>query len=399
MRQPTTQAAILPWPIRSPPTWSGSSATSGPRKVPSTIETYGKAIEQLGAFLADKGMPRTSPAIRREHVEAFLVDLQDRGSGRRPWRNGTGRSSSSSNGSTTRARSASHPMERMRPPAVPEEPPRSSARTSSGALLAVVAGHEFDERRDAAILRLLVDTGMDEASFPGSGSRTSTCDSTTARRRQGPAAGACRSARDGTGDRPLPPGPGRHPDADARVAVARPQGPAHRHRRPADGPAPGRAGGITSDPTSSGTRSPTWLARRCRRATSCASPDGGAARCSPATGASAADERAREAYRRSRPARDDRPAPLTEAQFLADEVVRLDQARPDLPTDRALDRPRGLREAMRTLDRSGLPSKTPWLGREGEPVPIAAALGTPPAARPANRRGRSRPGEAALASA
>ena len=48
-------------------------------KSPRTIESYTDSARQLGAFLAENGMPILTPAIRREHVEAYLVDLGARG--------------------------------------------------------------------------------------------------------------------------------------------------------------------------------------------------------------------------------------------------------------------------------------------------------------------------------
>ncbi len=48
-------------------------------KAPSTVVTYGKAVVQLDAFLERSGLPRGVGAVRREHVEAYLVDLQARG--------------------------------------------------------------------------------------------------------------------------------------------------------------------------------------------------------------------------------------------------------------------------------------------------------------------------------
>src|SRR5712692_4792384 len=47
-------------------------------KAPSTIVTYGKAIEQLADYIEASAMPADVANIRREHVEAFLVDLQAR---------------------------------------------------------------------------------------------------------------------------------------------------------------------------------------------------------------------------------------------------------------------------------------------------------------------------------
>ncbi len=48
-------------------------------KAPSTIATYGKAVDQLADFLEASGMPVDVANIHREHVEAFLVAMQDRG--------------------------------------------------------------------------------------------------------------------------------------------------------------------------------------------------------------------------------------------------------------------------------------------------------------------------------
>ena len=48
-------------------------------KAPSTVVTYGKAVVQFDAFLERSGLPRGVGEVRREHVEACLVDLQARG--------------------------------------------------------------------------------------------------------------------------------------------------------------------------------------------------------------------------------------------------------------------------------------------------------------------------------
>lgn len=52
---------------------------------PKTRRTYGEAVELLGRFLAARGMPTAPPAIRREHVEAFVADQVAR------WRPNTAR--------------------------------------------------------------------------------------------------------------------------------------------------------------------------------------------------------------------------------------------------------------------------------------------------------------------
>lgn len=47
-------------------------------KSPSTVETYLR-LGQLRRFLTEQGMPDTVRGVTREHVESFLVALQDAG--------------------------------------------------------------------------------------------------------------------------------------------------------------------------------------------------------------------------------------------------------------------------------------------------------------------------------
>lgn len=129
-------------------------------KSPKTIETYSDAVDQLIAFLERTGMPRQIGAIRREHLEAFLVSLQE-----------TGRAPATVN---NRYRSlqaffrwladedevSATPMARMRPPKVPENPVPVLREEQLIALLATCAGRDFEARRDRAILRLLIDSGI-----------------------------------------------------------------------------------------------------------------------------------------------------------------------------------------------------------------------------------------------
>ena len=129
-------------------------------KSPATIAVYGAAVERLATFLARHGMPSHLPAIRREHIEAFLVDLAE--TGKAPatlsvyyrslqpffaW--------AVSEGEVTGS-----PMTRMRPPAVPEQPVAVLSEAQVEALLRACQGTALEDRRDEAIVRLLLDTGM-----------------------------------------------------------------------------------------------------------------------------------------------------------------------------------------------------------------------------------------------
>ena len=136
-------------------------------KAPSTRTTYLKALDQFVAFLMDHRLPRDAGAIRREHVELFLVDLQDRGM--RP--------------ATVSQRYRSlqqffrwlvddgeldvSPMASMKPPTVPESPPPVLTDEEIRRLLRTCEGQDFDDRRDAAILRLFIDSGMRRAELTG----------------------------------------------------------------------------------------------------------------------------------------------------------------------------------------------------------------------------------------
>ncbi|MEK6720655.1 MAG: tyrosine-type recombinase/integrase [Chloroflexota bacterium] len=136
-------------------------------KSPATVKTYLAALAQFSRFLAERGMPRTLRAIRREHVETFIVSLQE--AGQRPatvsvayrslqpffkWAVGEDEIDAS-------------PMERMRPPIVPEEPPAVLREAELKATLDACAGSSFEDRRDTAIVRLLLDTGMRRAELAG----------------------------------------------------------------------------------------------------------------------------------------------------------------------------------------------------------------------------------------
>lgn len=134
---------------------------------PATIHTYVDAAERLERFLRQSGMPVSLAAIRREHIEAFLVSLQDAGS--RPatvslayrciqafWK-----------WAMSEDEVRESPMARMTPPIVPEEPPPILRPEEIRAILEACAGTGFEARRDTAIVRLLLDTGMRRGELAG----------------------------------------------------------------------------------------------------------------------------------------------------------------------------------------------------------------------------------------
>ncbi len=130
---------------------------------PRTIETYLEAATQLARFLAEHGMPQQVAHIRREHVESFITHLLDRFKPATAnnryrglqrffkWLREEGEISSS-------------PMANMRPPTIPESPPSVLRDDELRKLLATCQKRRsFEDRRDHALLMVLIDTGARRA--------------------------------------------------------------------------------------------------------------------------------------------------------------------------------------------------------------------------------------------
>lgn len=131
-----------------------------------TIETYLAAVDLFGRFLAAQGMPTDPANIHREHVEAFIVDQLAR------WKPATANNRFRAlqqwfkwlrdEGEITES-----PMARMKPPLVPETPVPVLAEDDIRALLKACEGRSFEQRRDTAIISLLLDTGMRRGELVG----------------------------------------------------------------------------------------------------------------------------------------------------------------------------------------------------------------------------------------
>jgi site-specific recombinase XerD len=125
---------------------------------PRTVSTYLEGATQFATFLAAQGMPTNVPDIRREHVEAFVVDILSR------FKPATANNRYRSllaffkflleEGEITQS-----PMARMQPPMVPEQPPRVLSETEVRALLKACDGPGYPERRDKALILAYLDTG------------------------------------------------------------------------------------------------------------------------------------------------------------------------------------------------------------------------------------------------
>jgi site-specific recombinase XerD len=133
---------------------------------PMTIETYMGACKQFAGFLSESGMPMQVAAIKREHVEAFIEYLLAR------WKPATASNRYRALGSFCKflveeGEVTESPMARMRPPKVPEQPPAVLTEDEVRSLLEACSGSSFEERRDAALVRIFYDTGVRLAEVGG----------------------------------------------------------------------------------------------------------------------------------------------------------------------------------------------------------------------------------------
>jgi site-specific recombinase XerD len=133
---------------------------------PSTIDSYLICARNLHAFLVGNGMPTVVTSITREHVEHFLADMFEHvkpatvakhyRSLRQLFR------FLIDDGEIT-----SNPMERMSPPSVPEQPVPILTDAELVALIAACKGQSLENRRDEAVIRMFIDTGIRASELVG----------------------------------------------------------------------------------------------------------------------------------------------------------------------------------------------------------------------------------------
>jgi len=139
-----------------------------------TTDSYLRVGRALCEFLVTNGLPECARDIPRDHVETYLAAMFERKVQNRK-------------GTVRPATVAKHfrslqqlfrwlvddgeiegsPMERMRPPAVPEQPVPIVIDAHIEALLAPCKANTFQNRRDLAIIRLFLDTGMRAGELAG----------------------------------------------------------------------------------------------------------------------------------------------------------------------------------------------------------------------------------------
>lgn len=146
------------------PSWERSLRAEN--KSPKTIRSYGDSARLFESFAREKLGVTAVDRISRETVETFIEDQLAR------WRPTT---------AAVRYRSlqqlfkwlleegeiTANPMERMKPPKVPETPVPVVPDDVLRKVLQACDGKAFEDRRDTAILRVFVDTGARLAEIAG----------------------------------------------------------------------------------------------------------------------------------------------------------------------------------------------------------------------------------------
>jgi site-specific recombinase XerD len=139
-----------------------------------TITIYMESIALLGRFLEAQRMPTEPHAIRREHIEAFItyrLNHPHRRTGK-PCKPSTTLTYYSAlkvwfNWLVDEGELNDSPMRKMKAPRVQQTPPTVLTEDSLRKLLKVCEGKDFNSRRDTAIVRLLIDTGMRRSEIAG----------------------------------------------------------------------------------------------------------------------------------------------------------------------------------------------------------------------------------------
>lgn len=131
-------------------------------KADRTVETYSEALRLFGTYLRDQGMPLAVPSIRREHVESFIASLLA------TWKPATAHNRyralhSFFKWAIEEGEIKTSPMANTKPPLLPETPPEVLSDADIQKLLRACEGKTLEDRRDTAIIRLLMDSGMRRA--------------------------------------------------------------------------------------------------------------------------------------------------------------------------------------------------------------------------------------------
>jgi site-specific recombinase XerD len=131
-----------------------------------TVKSCTEAVRLFTDFPAERGHPLTVEAITRDDVRAFIADQLDR------WKPLTALNryrglQAFFKWAVAEGEMDASPMAGMNPPHIPDEPPPVLTDDELRRPLKSCEGRDFTDRREAAILRLFLDTGVRVAEAAG----------------------------------------------------------------------------------------------------------------------------------------------------------------------------------------------------------------------------------------
>ncbi len=154
---PPLSAFIISWQL----------ALEAASKSPKTVRSYIDSVKALNAFLVAQGMPTDVDGVDAMHLRTFLLTEERR----------TSAVSAAVHYRNLRVffgwlaregeRSAPNPMERVDRPKVTKKAKPFFDDEELARLLKTCNGQTFEDRRDTALLRILIDTGMRVSSLAG----------------------------------------------------------------------------------------------------------------------------------------------------------------------------------------------------------------------------------------
>jgi site-specific recombinase XerD len=129
------------------------------RKARKTVIAYTDAARRFAAWADVHGLPTDVDAVERRHIEAFIIDQLEAHSAataagryrylQQFWR-----------WVVAEGERSNSPMEGMSPPTIPERPVPVYERDDLRALLRATEGRGFEPRRDHALVRMFIATGV-----------------------------------------------------------------------------------------------------------------------------------------------------------------------------------------------------------------------------------------------
>lgn len=149
--------AVDPWPLL----WQSFERSLRADNVsPRTLEVYGDGGRLFYGFLQERRLPTKPAAITKAHVEDFLIWLHARNAAAATVRSRFSTLRRFFNWLVDEGEIEHSPMSRMHGPRVEEAPPEVLTEDEQRQLLNACKGDAFEDRRDAALLRLMLDTGL-----------------------------------------------------------------------------------------------------------------------------------------------------------------------------------------------------------------------------------------------